>query len=139
MELTFTTAPARLRLARIKEVLQHECLTAAQLAAEVHISKRWVLPYITHLHDAGEIYIKDWAVLGMGQPAAQYALGNLPDKPRPKPKTAKQRGRAYRKRIRADVERHHAQLVQRKAKRLAESAPRPDPAAFWVPVRLNAT
>jgi hypothetical protein len=59
-DMSFTTEAARIKLAKIRELLKERGMTAHELAEAVPISKRWVQAYLNHLKDDERIYIHDW-------------------------------------------------------------------------------
>jgi len=115
--VTLTSAQAALRLDRIRQVLRLERLTAAQLALEIHISKRWVHPYITRLHDAGEIHVCGWKEYpGGGDFAAIYKGGPGKDVPKPAGRDAVTKSREYRKRVNSDLDARDRYLAKKRTR-----------------------
>lgn len=132
-KVTLTSPRAQLRLDRIREVFKTKRLTALQLAAEIHISKRWVHPYIAQLHSAGEIHICEWLVHeGGGDLSAVYAGGPGRDVPKPAGRDGVTKAREYRARINADPDKRDVYLAKKRAKYYA-AKPRRDIAAAWIP------
>jgi hypothetical protein len=133
--VTLTSPQAAMRLDRIREVLRSQQLTAAQLAAEIHISKRWVHPYIAHLHAAGEIHVCRWKVhSGGGDLSAVFTGGPGRDAVRPPARDEATKAREYRARVNADPDRRDAYLAKKRAKAWQ---PKRDPLAAWIPVRAT--
>ena len=58
--MSFTQEAAKIKLAKIRELLKERGMTAHELAEAVPISKRWVQAYLNHLKDDERIYIHDW-------------------------------------------------------------------------------
>ena len=131
--VTLETGRAQARLARVLKLLQAEHLTPAQIAAEVFISKRWIYPYIAALMaEPKRIYVVRWQRAAVnGEPSPVYAAGDLPDAPKPAPRTAVQRSQGVRDRLAADLDRQEVQLARRRARRRAP--PKPDALLAWVP------
>lgn len=127
--MTFERSPAVARLARIEALLRAESLTVLQLSERLHVSKKTAQTYKQHL--APHLYIARWDTSRPGQPAPAFAWGQRKDAKRPVPMTAKEKGAAYRKRLRQ--KRPEAWIAKANRERAARLRPRRDAlvAAFF--------
>ncbi|MEN7526975.1 hypothetical protein [Cupriavidus sp. DL-D2] len=103
-------------------------LTRPELDRGIDIGLCGSMAVVKRLRDEGRLYVADWR---NGQPA--YALGTLPDMPRPITKYAM----GCRSRSRAELDKDVAELARAEimnahAKWAANWTPRRDPAAAWI-------
>lgn len=87
--LSFESASARQRLARIRELLDGQKMTAAELASGVSLDRSKIYYYLRHLRERGEIRIASWTPACNRTPL--YTLGAGEDAERPGPKPPKPR------------------------------------------------
>lgn len=111
-EFTFERKPARIRLARILEMLSAEALTEPEIAERLYLSQTGLWPYMKHLRETQQVYVAGWtrdAVAGQRTfPRAKYRTrtGNEKDRPKPKPLSDAQIAKRYRDRVKADPEKY---------------------------------
>lgn len=100
------------RRAKLIELLRAAPRTAAQLGQLMHLSDSRVRIYIRELREEGGAYIKDWAPPpGRGDLSPVYALGNRPDKVKPR----QTRADTYQKEI-SDPDKHARLLAKQRAR-----------------------
>jgi hypothetical protein len=133
---TFATALGRIRIERILEALKIAPMTAVQLADDLHMGATTARTAIRHLmgEEPRRIYVKDWPLVGANY-TPLYALGDLPDAPRPTRMTRKAKHQLYMLRLRNDPDQRDRYLAK---KRAHDMQPRRDPLTAWIPVRNAA-
>lgn len=104
---TFERKAALIFIDRMLAALEAKPMTRAEMEVELFASKTKMLNYIRHLHggETKRIYIKRWASTS-GPNAPVYAVGDLPDAPKPRPLTDEERAKLEWKRIRANQDRY---------------------------------
>lgn len=130
-DMSFTTAAAKAKLAKIRELLSEQSMTAHELAEAVPMSKRWVQAYLNHLKDDGRVYIPKWTKeieqCGRIYPRPFYRTVRVPpDAPKPEPMTAKERqARKHQKMMQDPVKygQHIAKERKRRAARTGRALP----------------
>ena len=127
--MSFTTETAALRIARILQLLKSQPCNVHQVATELCLSKRWAGSYLMHIKSKGLIRVCSWA-RHIGEPTPTYELGSAPDAVRPKPMTAAQIAKRYRKKVKADPE--LAMKYQAKKKAYNTKPRKMDVAASWM-------
>ncbi len=137
-EMTFTRAPALLKLARIRDVLRREYMTIPELAKEIALSETWTRAYLKKLRQDKLVHIYEWRHIQYACredwiPA--FAAGEATDAPKPARATL-DKADYYRKRYKIRKEEdplaHEAFLAKR---RNARWTPTCDVAASWIPRR----
>ena len=125
-DMTFTTAAAKAKLAKIRQLLSERGMTAHELAEAVPISKRWVQAYINHLKDDERVYISAWTrevdQCGRDYPRPVYR-GVVPrkDAEKPAPMTKAQRQARKHKKMMADPIRYGQHIAKERAQRAART------------------
>jgi transcription initiation factor IIE alpha subunit len=130
-DMTFTTEAAKIKLAKIRELLRDQSMTAHELAEAVPMSKRWVQAYLNHLKDDGRIYIPKWTKevdqCERMYPRPFYRAVRPPaDAPKPAPLTrAERQARKHKKMMDNPVKygQHIAKERTRRAERTGKSLP----------------
>lgn len=130
-DMSFTTEAARIKLAKIRELLREHGMTAAQLAEAVPMSKRWVQAYLNHLKDDERIYIHSWAhdieQCERSYPRPIYrAVIPRKDAAKPAPLTKSQRQARKHQKMMADpikYGQHIAKERERRAVRKGQTVP----------------
>jgi len=130
-EMSFTTAAAKAKLAKIRQLLRDQSMTAHELAEAVPISKRWVQAYINHLKEDDRVYISRWTK-EVGQcermyPRPAYRAVHVPnDAPKPAPLTrAQKQARKHEKMMSDPIKygQHIAKERERRAARTGKALP----------------
>jgi hypothetical protein len=139
-KLTFTQTPARLRIERIKAMLEREPMNVLAIAAALPISKRWALEYIKHMHATKQIHILRWDK-EVEERAKRHAieiwtLGPGEDAPRPEPDGRAVRSKRAWESLKADEDRHELWNAKRRVRRRIKSK-RLEPAAAWITSAAN--
>jgi hypothetical protein len=132
--MTFATERAQTRLARIEAVLVGKFLLPAEIALAVHISKRWVYPYLNELHLVqNRIHIGDWRVNhNGGDYSPLYAGGQGEDVPKPAGKDWLTKAREARARVNADPDKRDVYLSRKRARGRVVKR---DPLHAWIPTK----
>ena len=129
--MSFTTEAARIKLAKIRELLKDKGMTAHELADAVPISKRWVQSYLNHLKDDERIYISSWT-RDIDQCERMYprpvyrGVTVRKDAEKPVPLTKAQRQARKHKKMMADPIKYGQHLTKervRRAKRTGKALP----------------
>lgn len=125
---TFDSSNTRHNIKRMLDALT-EPMTYEQLAATLHMSDRSVRFYVQHLRQEPNkrVYLKEHLPASNGY-MAQFALGSLPDAPRPARQSERERNAKYRAKVRSNPElrerrrqREKAQWIVKKAKRVPQN------------------
>lgn len=130
-DMSFTTPAALRKLAKIRELLSENGMTAHELAEAVPMTKRWVQAYINHLKDDGRVYISRWTrdvdQCNRMYPRPVYRAVKVPmDAEKPAPLTKAQRQARKHKKMMADpikYGQHIASERVRRAKRKGRAVP----------------
>ncbi len=136
--MTYTRAPALLKIARIRDVLRREYLTIPELAKEIALSETWTRAYLKKMRAEKSVHIYEWREIEY--PCRRdwipvFATGEATDAPKP-PRATIDKAAYYRKKYRERKENdplaHEAFLAKR---RNARWIPTCDIAASWIPRR----
>jgi hypothetical protein len=103
-------------LERMRAALQSSPMTAMEAAERLGVSKPHARNCLRHLREGEEkqVYVCDWR-FHTSQSSPVYALGNLPDVPRPRFSKI-EHWKRYRDRVRADPERYAKRLAAERAR-----------------------
>lgn len=85
--MTFVTHQAQRFIVKLLAALEAEPMTVRQLAAKLHLSESGVVKYCYHLHGSTpkRIYIIGYGeIFSKGARPPIYAVGDLPDAPKPR-------------------------------------------------------
>lgn len=85
----FSSTRARIKLARILELVATEPLTNVSIAARLHTTSNNVNVYLRKLREDRQIFIADYD-MDTFRPTAMWLKGDAEDKPAPPPKTKAQ-------------------------------------------------
>jgi len=130
-EMSFTTAAAKAKLAKIRQLLRDQSMTAHEIAEAVPMSKRWAQAYINHLKDDERVYIATWTrevnQCGRDYPRPVYrAVVPRKDAEKPARLTKAERQARKHKKMMADPIRygqHIAKERERRAERTGKALP----------------
>jgi hypothetical protein len=131
-EMSFTTAAAQNRIAKILQALESSDQTVASISTLIFISRRWSREYLEHLRQQRRVHITAWVKdIGQGRsyPRPVYRIGGGVDAIKPRPMTTKEKTAARVKRRRDDPEFY---LKERAGNQLRRFKPKPDKAAAWL-------
>jgi hypothetical protein len=131
MGLTFTRAPALVRIAKIKKFLEVKPMTVKALAAKLHMTATCCRPYLLHLHEQGQVHVFDWEPPAAGRCAPIYQLGPGTDKPYPPQRTHAERYRQRRAVLEADQDALDLHRARQAAWHYGRKKPR-HPFATWL-------
>jgi predicted ArsR family transcriptional regulator len=121
-DMSFTTAAAKTKLGKIRELLSERSMTAHDLAEAVPMSKRWVQAYLNHLKDDGRIYISTWthevSQCGRTYPRPVYRSVRVPrDADKPEPMTNQQRQKRKHTKMMQDPVRYGQHISKERVRR----------------------
>lgn len=130
-EMSFTTAAAKAKLAKIRQLLRDQSMTAHEIAEAVPMSKRWAQAYINHLKEDDRVYIAAWTrevdQCGRDYPRPVYrAVVPRKDAEKPAPLTKAQRQARKHKKMMADpikYGQHISKERERRAERTGKALP----------------
>lgn len=106
---------------RIVALLADGPLDTVAIASRLEIDRRDASVYVARLRKAKLIYAIDW----INAQRAIHAAGDLPDAPRPRPRTVAQMNRKQHRRIKADPVKRLARTMADKARRARQRRPPP--------------
>ena len=125
-EMSFTTAAAKAKLAKIRELLDGQSMTAHELAEAVPLSKRWVQAYLNHLKEDGRIYIPKWTKevdqCKRMYPRPFYRAVRVPaDAPKPAPITRAEKQARKHKKMMNDPIKYGQHISKERVRRAART------------------
>lgn len=130
--MTFTSDLALRRIEMIQCLLRQQDMTVHELAAGIHMSKRWAQSYLTYLHGLGLVHIAEYrqALRSNGSYlyVPLYAWGEATDAPKPARLSDAERQRRYMQNP------EHAEFRAAR-KRAWAWKPRRDWTAQWIPTQ----
>lgn len=104
------------QLERILKMIAAEPMTAVAVTERMGLKRARL--YVTDLHDQRKVHIHSWNQHPMGgYPSPVYAVGNLPDAPRPEPMSTREKNARHWARLKADPQRHALHLQMQRVRR----------------------
>jgi hypothetical protein len=130
--MTFTKQASKRKLAKILEHFKDKTFVALDVEAVIHTHRNMCYAYVNYLHQVThEIHITEWVRRGEKKlfMVPVYKVGKGADKPKPPNRSATEKSRLYRKRLK---ERREQELYVDRRSLANHKKPKADIGAAWL-------